>query len=66
MAIGHFLSIFPENKKSEELLELIKEGSDEIVFWFPFEDFDPEWVAEHIETMQRSLLDDLQWAAEVK
>lgn len=66
VAIGHYLSDFPQDKTPEEIIELIKEDDDDIIFWFPFEGFDPEWVAEHIETMQYLVFEDLKWAVEVE
>lgn len=66
MAIGHYLSDFPDNRTNDEIMNLIRENDDDIVLWQPFEGSDPQWVAEQIETMCHSVLDDLMWAAGLK
>lgn len=62
IALGHYLSEYPEDREPEQLLTLICEDDDDIVVWEPFWGFDREWVADQIETMQEYMFRELLWA----
>jgi len=62
-AIGHYLSDFPDEKTPEEILELIENNDDSIVFWEPFEYWDHHSILNLITTMQYSLLCDYKIVA---
>jgi hypothetical protein len=62
VALGHYLAHYPTEKTPEEIMSLLKAESEEVTYWEPFEYSDPQWIAEHIESMQRYILGELQWA----
>lgn len=64
MALGFFLSEYPENKAPSDILSLIEEQSDEVMVWQPFEYNDPEWIIEQILMTQISVKANLDWVQE--
>lgn len=64
IAFGHFLSDYPDNASPDEIMELIKDDSNEIMVWEPFFLSAPDWLAEQVLTMKELMLSELLWATE--
>ncbi len=63
IALGHYLTNYPENIAPEVILEMVATESPKVTFWEPFEYYSGRWVAEYIAQMQTHQLIQLQWAA---
>lgn len=55
VALGQYLSDYPDDKTYEEVLDLILAEDESISIWEPFENYDPEWIVENIESLKQTL-----------
>jgi hypothetical protein len=54
--LSNYLSDYPENCNFNEVLTLLEDDSDDITVWEPFEYWDKEVLADHINDMCIELL----------
>lgn len=54
-AVSEYLSYFPEGKTYEEIMQLLQDGSDQVLTWEPFENKSGEEVADIIDALRFSL-----------
>lgn len=64
IALGHYLSEYPEDKTAEEILELIEKEDDSIMLWEPFEYSSGEWIAGQVWSMKEYMISELSWVQE--
>ena len=62
IAFGHYLSEYPVTATPDEIMQLITDGSEEILYWEPFEYCDSEWMVGQIWTMKKYMASELAWA----
>lgn len=53
-AIGEFLSSWPDDMTADNVISQVEMLTDDVVIWEPFELYDGEWIAEHIENLALS------------
>lgn len=63
IAIGHYLSDFPDDKTAREIIDLVEQDSPEVTIWEPFEFSDPDWMSSQIWIMKTYIETELRWAA---
>jgi hypothetical protein len=54
-AVDNHTCEFPDGKNYEEVLELIEQGSEDVIIWEPFEYDDPKSIVEKITDMVAGL-----------
>ena len=64
IALGHYLSEYPENNEPEKIIELVENNSASIMYWEPFEYCNPQWMSDQIWTMKTYMVSELAWATE--
>lgn len=64
MAVGHYLSDFPDDMEPAEILSLLLECDERVVVWEPFEFWEPESVVNAIEQSADAFYNDLKRAQE--
>lgn len=57
--LGQFLSEVPEGTP-EEVLQMIREGDDEVIIWEPFEHWGYDELADHIEEVAEAITDNFE------
>lgn len=58
--LGQFLSEYPDWLTPRETLEAIRHGDDEVIIWEPFEHWDYDELADHIEEVAQSITDNFE------
>lgn len=64
MAVGHYLSDFPDDMEPEKVLELVRNCDESVVVWEPFDGWMFESVANAIESSAEVFYSDLKWVQE--
>lgn len=62
IAFGYYLSEYPDTATPDDIMQLIADESEEVVYWEPFQDSPAEWIAEQIDNMQSFMVSELAWA----